>query len=166
MPWWCTKGSPFWHRGQCSTKTSESGYAKPTTRRYGHTTRFFHQAHWDQRRVVTTAGKRGYTGAVKNTYVVPSPPTEEHHGAINDLHTMVQGIQTQSYDLEILAQSNAVLTRSNSAVIAQLAQMTVTMNSVQAQLKTLASAQTNQTRANRKYHCWSFGSNYNHGIKN
>ena len=38
-----------------------------------------------------------------------------------------------------LAQASAVLTSSNSVVMAQLAQMTVTMNSMQAQLKTLAS---------------------------
>ena len=74
-------------------------------------------------------------------------------------------MQTQSYDLEGLAQSNAVLTISNSEVMAQFAHMTVTMNSMQTQLKTLASSQTNQTSSNRKHNCWSCGSKYNQGCK-
>ena len=53
-------------------------------------------------------------------------------------------MQKHSYELEVLAQANAVLNRSNSVVMAQLVQITVTMNAIQAQLKTLASAQTNQ----------------------
>ena len=43
--------------------------------------------------------------------------------------------------MEGLAKSNSVLTRYNYAVMAQLAQMTVIMNVMQAQLKTLDSAQ-------------------------
>ena len=43
--------------------------------------------------------------------------------------------------------------------------MTVTMNDMQAQLKTLKSAPTNQTRLERKYYCWSSGSNYTHKSK-
>ena len=61
-------------------------------------------------------------------------------------------MQTQRYKLEGLAQANAVLTILNSAVITQLAQMTVTMNTVKAQIKTLASAQTNQTRPKMKHY--------------
>ena len=80
---------------------------------------------------------------MQNIYGIPPPPPEEHHKAINDIHTTVQGMQTQSYELEGLAQSNAVLTSSNSAVMSKLEQMTVPMNVLQAQLKTLAYAQTN-----------------------
>ena len=46
-------------------------------------------------------------------------------------------MQTQIYELEGLAQANAVLTSYNSAVMVQLLQLTVTMNSIQAQMKTL-----------------------------
>ena len=60
-------------------------------------------------------------------------------------------MQMQSHNLEVLAQSNAVLTRSNTAVMSQLAQITVTMNAMQAQLKTLKAVPTNQTRLKRKY---------------
>ena len=74
-------------------------------------------------------------------------------------------MRTQVYELKVLAQANAVLTRSNSAVITQLAQMNVTMNAMQAQLKTLASAQTNQASPKIKFYCWSCGSNFTHEIK-
>ena len=63
---------------------------------------------------------------------------------IDDIQSIVQGMQTQIYDLEELAQANAVVTSLNSAVMTQLAQMNLTMNVIQAQLKTLVSAQTNQ----------------------
>ena len=39
-------------------------------------------------------------------------------------------MQTHSYDLEGMAQANAVLTRSKSAVMAQLKHMNVTMNAI------------------------------------
>ena len=74
-------------------------------------------------------------------------------------------MQAQSYDLEGLAQANAVLTRSNSAVMAQFSKMTVTMNAIQAQVKTLASVQSNQPRSKRKHYCWICRSNFAHGIK-
>ena len=77
--------------------------------------------------------------------VYPLPP-EEHHEVIDNLHTIIQGMQTQIYDLQGLAQANAVLTSSKTGVLAQLTQMTVTMNDMQAQLKTLKSTPTNQTR--------------------
>ena len=70
---------------------------------------------------------------------------------IDDIQTIVQGMQTQIYDLEELAQANAVLNSSNSVVMAQLEHMTVTMNTMQAQLKTLASTQTNQVRPKMKH---------------
>ena len=60
-------------------------------------------------------------------------------------------MQMQSHDLEVLSQANAVLTRSNTVVTAQLAHMTVIMNAMQSQLKTLAAAPNNQTRPKRKY---------------
>ena len=74
-------------------------------------------------------------------------------------------MQMYSYELEGLAQANSVLTSSNSAVMAQLAQMNVTMNDMQAQLKILSLAPNNQTRSKRKYYCFSCRSNYTHGSK-
>ena len=126
---------------------------------------FFHQAHQERKRVVTTAGKGGYTATVKKIYGAPPPSPEEHHEAIKDIQTIVHGMQTQGYDLEGLAQANAVLTRSNSAVMKQLAKTTMTMNAMQAQLKTLASAQNNQAMPKRKFYCWSCGRNFTHGSK-
>ena len=79
--------------------------------------------------------------------------------------TILQGMRTQGYDMEGLAQSNAVLTSSNSAVLSHLAHITVTIDAMQAQLKTLASAQTNQASPKMKHYWWSCGSNYTHGIK-
>ena len=96
---------------------------------------------------------------MQNIYGAPPPPPEDHHEAIEDIQTIVKGIQTQSYELEVLAQANAVLTSLNSEVMEQLAQMNVTINAMQAQLKTLSSAQTNQARPKRKHYCWSFRGN-------
>ena len=62
---------------------------------------------------VTTAGKGGYTAAVQNIHGVSPPPQEEHHGAVYNLNTIYQVMQTQSYELEGLAQANAVLISSN-----------------------------------------------------
>ena len=76
--------------------------------------------------------------ALQNIYSVPPPPPEEHHKAIDNLNTIVQGMQTQSYELEVLVQANAVLTSSKSEVMVQLAHMNVTINTVQAHLKTLS----------------------------
>ena len=98
------------------------------------------QAHQYQKRAIPTAEKGGYTATLQNLYgELPTSP-EEHHWLIKDIQTIVQGMQTKGYDLEGLTQDNAVLYRSNSAVMADLEQMTVTMNAMQAQLKTLASA--------------------------
>ena len=69
---------------------------------------------------------------MQNIYGAPLPPPVKRHEVIEDIHTIVQGMRTQGYNLEGLAQANAVLTSSNSAVMAQLAQMTVTMNAMQA----------------------------------
>ena len=122
----------------------------------------FHRAHQEQKRAVTTAGKVWYTSTVQNIHGAPPPSPEEHHDVIKDIHTIVQVMQTQCYDLEGLAQANAVLTRSNYAVMAKLAHMTVNINSIQMQLITLASAQTNQARPKQvlllelreQFHSW------------
>ena len=53
---------------------------------------FFQQAHCKQRRAVTTSGKGGYNSAVQNIYGVTPPTPEEHHKAIDNLHTTVQGM--------------------------------------------------------------------------
>ena len=45
--------------------------------------------------------------------------------------------------MEGLTQANGVFTISNTAVMAQLEQMTVTMNAMQTQLNTLMAAPTN-----------------------
>ena len=87
----------------------------------------------------------------ENVYREPPTSLEEHHEEIEDIHTIMQGMQTQIYELEGLVKSNAVITSLNSAVITQLVQMTVIMNNIQAQLNTLASAQTNQARPKRKH---------------
>ena len=126
---------------------------------------FFHKYHHKQSKVVTTFRKGGYTSVVQNIYCVPPPPPEEHHDAIDHIKNTVQGIQVQIYDLEGIAQTNIFLTSLNTAVIFQLAKMTVTVNSMQAQLKMLTSASKNQTSSKRKYYCWSCVSNYTHGSK-
>ena len=69
---------------------------------------------------------------------------------IDYINTIVQGMQMKSHEPEGMVQSNAVLTRSNIAVITQFAQMNITINAMQAQRKTLASAPTNQKRSKRK----------------
>ena len=66
---------------------------------------FFHWAHSGKMRVVTTAGKGGYTVVVKIIYGVPPPPSEDHHKEIDNLNNIIQGMQTHNYELEGLAQS-------------------------------------------------------------
>ena len=65
--------------------------------------------------------------------------------------------------MEGLAQSNLVLKSENNALMAQLSQMTATMNVMQAQLNTLYAVTT--TTPKRKYQCWSYGSNFSQLIK-
>ena len=60
---------------------------------------FFHQAHHDERRVVTTAERGGYTETVQNIYGVPPLPTEEQNEAIDHIITILQGMQIHSHDL-------------------------------------------------------------------
>ena len=57
---------------------------------------FLRQAHQEKIRVVTIAGKGGYTAAVQNIYGVLPPPTEENHETINSIHTIFQGTQIQT----------------------------------------------------------------------
>ena len=95
----------------------------------------------------------------------PPPSPEEHHEVIESYKKILQGTSTQDYDREGLAQANAVFTISKSGVMAQLAHMTVTMNAMQAQLKTLASAKTNQSRSKGNFYCWGCERNLTHGRK-
>ena len=102
---------------------------------------------------------------MQNIYSVTPPPPEEHHDTIEDIQIINQGMQAQIYDLEGMAQDNAVVTRSKSVVMAQLSHMTVTMNDMQAQLKSFAYAQTNRARPKRKQYCWICRSNFTHERK-
>ena len=88
-----------------------------------------------------------------------------HHKAIDHIKKIVQGMLMYSHYLEEMVQVNTVLTRPNIVVIEQLAQMTVTMNGMQAQLKKKETAPAHQIRPKRKYYCWSSGSNYTFGSK-
>ena len=74
-------------------------------------------------------------------------------------------MQKHSYDLKGMLQSNAVLTSSKSAVVAQFSQMTVTMNTVKAQLKNFSLVTTNPTRTKRKFYCWICGKQFTNGGK-
>ena len=116
-------------------------------------------------KTLPTTGKGGYILAVENIYSIPPPPPEEHHKMIDNLNTIVLGIQTQICNLEGLAQANAILTSSKSAVMVKLAQTTVTVNAMQVQLKTLSLTTTNPTRTHRKFYCWICGRNFSHGSK-
>ena len=95
--------------------------------------------------------------AVHNIYIVPPHPLEEHHEVIENFNTIIQGMQTNTYDLEGLAQVNAVLNSSNSTVMAKLAQMTLTTNAMQAQLNILESTTNNTTMIKRKFTVVSVG---------
>ena len=92
--------------------------------------KLFQREHREQRRAVTTVGKGTHTVEIQNIYGVPPSPPAEHHKSIESLHKIVQGMQTQSYKLDGLAQANSVITSSNSTAMAQLVQTTVTMNSM------------------------------------
>ena len=91
----------------------------------------------------------------KKIYGAPPHSPEEHHEVNEDIQKIMQGMRTRGYELKGLAKSNAVLTSLNSVIMEQLENMTVPMNAMQAQLKTLDSAQTNQARPKRKFYCWS-----------
>ena len=74
-------------------------------------------------------------------------------------------MQTQSYELEGLAQANAFLTSSNSWFMKTFAHTNVTMNAMQAHLKTLSLTITNPTRTKIKFYCRISGNNFTHGSK-
>ena len=126
---------------------------------------FLHRSHCEKRRLVSYVGKGGYTRVIKDIFGVTPPLPEDNHYVIEKLNNIVCRMQTQSYELEGLAQANAVLISSNLAVMAQLAQMTAAMSAMQTQLKKLSLYPSNQTISKRKYYCWSCGSNYNNGSK-
>ena len=71
---------------------------------------YLHQAHQEQKIAVTTAGKGRYTATVQNINGAPPPYPEEHHEVIKYIQKIVQGMQTQGYELEEMTQANAVLT--------------------------------------------------------
>ena len=102
---------------------------------------------------------------VQNIYSVPPPPPEDHHKEIYFLNTIMQGMQKQSYEMKGLAQTNAVIKKSNSAVMSQLAQMTATMNTIQTQLSTLSAGSTNSTILRRKYYYLICVRLFSHGSK-
>ena len=52
----------------------------------------FHQDHGEQRRLVATVGKGGYTAAVHNIHSVLPPLQKENHKTIDNLNTIVQGM--------------------------------------------------------------------------
>ena len=58
-------------------------------------------------------------------------------------------MQMNSHELEGLAHANAVLISSNTEVMAQLAKIIMTINAMQAQLKTIVAAPTNKKMSKR-----------------
>ena len=74
-------------------------------------------------------------------------------------------MQTHSYKREGLAQDNTILNSSNSIVVALLAHMNVTINVLQAQLKTMSSTSINPTIYKRKVYCLGFRNNFTRGSK-
>ena len=79
--------------------------------------------------------KRGIHRRSTKIYDVPPTPTENHNGAIYNIHIIFQGVYNQRYKLEGLAQDNIFLTSLNTWLMEELSQMTVTMNAMQAQVK-------------------------------
>ena len=53
---------------------------------------FFHRAHREQIRLLTTAGKGCYTAIVQNIHGVMPPPPGDKHESIDYLNTIVQGM--------------------------------------------------------------------------
>ena len=58
-----------------------------------------------------------------------------------------------------LAQLNAILTSTNTAVMAQLVKITESMGEIQEQIKTLST----NTEPNSKYYCWIISRKLKHG---
>ena len=114
---------------------------------------FLHRSHCEKRRLVSYVGKGGYTRVIKDIFGVTPPLPEDNHYVIEKLNNIVCRMQTQSYELEGLAQANAVLISSNSEVMGKLSHMTVTMNAMHAQMKTLSSETTHRTSTKRNFYC-------------
>ena len=89
---------------------------------------------------------------MQNIYDIPLHPPEYHHEAIDPFQAITPGMQNQWYEMEVLAEANAVLISFNSAVMEQLAQLATAMGKMQAQLNTLSSSETTITK--QKYYCW------------
>ena len=62
-------------------------------------------------------------------------------------------MQNQQYNMDGLVQANAFLTSSNFSVMAQLAQLTAVMVTIQAHLKIFSPSAGTKTR--QWYYCWS-----------
>ena len=101
----------------------------------------------------------------QNIYSVPPTPPKEHHEATESLHTIVQGMQAKIYEQEGMAEDNAVLNSSNSAVMEKLVQLNVTMNYMQAQMKTSTVKSKNPKITKRKSYCWICVRKLTHGNK-
>ena len=67
----------------------------------------------------------------------PSPP-EEHNAAIGSLHAITQVINYQRYEMNGLLQEKSVPISTNTAVMAQLVQLTADIGKIQAQIQKLA----------------------------
>ena len=79
---------------------------------------------------------------MQNIYDVPLlVPPEYHHEETEYLHATTQGIKYHKYEIDGMAQANKVLASINSAVMAQLDQLTAEMGEMQAQLKNLSSTE-------------------------
>ena len=75
---------------------------------------------------------------MQNIYSEPTTdPTGDHNEAIESLQAITQGMQYQQYEIDLMAQENAVLIRTNSAVMAQLLQLTKATEEIKSQPKTL-----------------------------
>ena len=102
-------------------------------------------------------------GAENLWCISPPPSPEDHHETINPLHTIAQVIQNQGYEVDGMVHSNSVRISSKSAMMAQLAQLTIDMVKMQSQIKTLSSSST--TISKRKCYFCIYGSNFSHGNK-
>ena len=92
--------------------------------------------------------KKGYTPAVQN----------KHHEAIESSRSIKEVMQNQQYEMEGVSQVHSLLISSNCAAMAQLAQFSTSMGTIQAQLKNVSSSST--TRKKIGFYCWRCGINF------
>jgi len=97
---------------------------------------YFHRAHKERRKAITTAGQGGYNAKANSIYGVPT--TEEHEAqldlqerAAESLETISDGLSTHQDSISELTQANAVLTNNNTTMAAQMAQMMQQMQTLQ-----------------------------------